>query len=136
MKVKDLVEELEKLDQETEIRINLTKGWRPIGTKSIELPIDPVFEQDTGKLSFYSIDVDTIFEYPEGTETLLYNPTKSEVKYVVNNGLEDEIEQLQMALLVKLREHTGNWASGEELIKQIDLLFEETIKSLKTKRLP
>lgn len=129
--VKDLIQELEKLDQEQEIRINLTKGWRPFGTKSIELPIEPTYEQDTGKLAFYTIDVDMIFEYPEGTETLLSNPSKSEVKYVVDGELEKEIEQLQMALLVKLRERQGNWKSGDELLEQVDLMFDEILKKLK-----
>jgi hypothetical protein len=139
MRVRDLLQELEKLDQDTEIRINLTKGWRPIATKSIEGPIEPVFDQEANKLAFYSIEVDTIFEYLEGSETLLYSPTKQEVKYIANNGvlekykdqLEEELEQVQMALLVKLREDKSNFVSGEELKQQIDLIFDEIIKKLK-----
>ncbi|MDQ0225782.1 hypothetical protein CHH83_18360 [Bacillus sp. 7586-K] len=63
MKVKALIEQLQKLDQETEVRISLRKGLRPIGTKPIK-SLEPVIDQDTNRLGFYVIDVNTEF----GTE--------------------------------------------------------------------
>ncbi|MGN7942268.1 hypothetical protein ACTJJ9_20670 [Metabacillus sp. 22489] len=63
MKVKALIEQLQKLDQETEVRISLRKGLRPIGTKPIK-SLEPVIDQDTNRLGFYAIDVNTEF----GTE--------------------------------------------------------------------
>jgi len=63
MKVKALIEQLQKLDQETEVCISLRKGFRPIGTKPIK-SLEPVIDQDTNLLGFYAIDVNTEF----GTE--------------------------------------------------------------------
>lgn len=61
MKVKELLEQLQGLDQETEVRISLRKGFRPIGTKPIK-SLEPVFDQDTNRLGFYVIDVNTKYE--------------------------------------------------------------------------
>ena len=58
MKVDELIHELKKLDQDTEIVISLRKKWRPYATKSIE-KIDKVIDQDTNKLGYYAIDIDT-----------------------------------------------------------------------------
>ncbi|MBS4202462.1 hypothetical protein KHA93_22935 [Bacillus sp. FJAT-49732] len=60
MKVKELIEQLQKLDQETEVLISLRKGLRPSGTKPIT-SLEPVIDQDTNKLGFYAIDVNTEF---------------------------------------------------------------------------
>lgn len=70
MKVKELIEELQRLDQETEIRISLRNGWRPITTKPIP-KLDKVFDQDDNCLSFYSFDVDTAIDYPESDEKII-----------------------------------------------------------------
>lgn len=68
MLVKDLIQALQELDQEKEIRISLRDGWRPIGTKPVEM-IDYTVDMDTNKVS-YSIDVDIHFENecPKGDE--------------------------------------------------------------------
>ncbi len=69
MKVKELIERLQGIDQETEVRISLRKGWRPIGTKPIN-SLEPVIDQDTNRLGFYAIDVDTEFGAEEESKSL------------------------------------------------------------------
>ncbi|WP_421663554.1 hypothetical protein [Lysinibacillus telephonicus] len=61
MLVKNLIQALQELDQEKEIRISLRNGWRPTGTKSVEM-IDYAVDMDTNKVSYF-IDVDIHFEY-------------------------------------------------------------------------
>lgn len=58
MKVNELIQELKKLDQDTEIVISLRKKWRPYAIKSIE-KIDEVIDQDKNKLGYYAIDIDS-----------------------------------------------------------------------------
>lgn len=70
VKVKELVKRLQQLDQETEIRISLRKGWRPHSTKTIQT-IDHVINQNTNRLGFYAIDVD--IKLPKGFEILKEN---------------------------------------------------------------
>lgn len=57
MKISELIERLQTLEQNSEIKISLLKdGYRPFcNMKEIE-DIDPVFDQDTGKLT-YTISV-------------------------------------------------------------------------------
>lgn len=64
MKVKELIKELQELNQETEICILLRKKYRPLGSKPITY-IHPYIDQDTNRLSTYAIDVDIEFEYSE-----------------------------------------------------------------------
>lgn len=80
MKVKELIEQVQGLDPEIEIRLCLRKGWRPYGTKKLT-PLEPVFDQDKNRLGFYSIDVDTEIEYPETKEKLIIPENESDVKY-------------------------------------------------------
>lgn len=80
MKVKDLIEQLQKLNQETEVCISLRKGYRPIGTKPIQ-SLEPVINQDTNQLNFYTIDVNTEIEYPETEENLIIPKNESDVEY-------------------------------------------------------
>jgi hypothetical protein len=57
LKIKDLKKKIEGLDDETDIFIALRKGYRPYGYMKDIKEIEPVFDQDSHKLS-YSIDVD------------------------------------------------------------------------------
>lgn len=70
MNVKELIEQLQKLDQEIEIRICLRNGWRPITTKPIP-KLDKVIDQDTNQLGYYGFDVDTSIEYPIHEEKII-----------------------------------------------------------------
>jgi len=70
VKVKELIEELQELDPNAEVRITLRKGWRPINTKPIP-KLEPVFDQDTNRLGFYAIDVEIKPDYPMPEEKII-----------------------------------------------------------------
>lgn len=57
MKVKELIQQLEKLDLEAEIMISVRKGWRPIGDMKRVDDIQSITDQDTAKVC-YAIFVD------------------------------------------------------------------------------
>lgn len=80
MKVKELIKQLQELDQETEVRISLRNGFRPTGTRPVK-SLEPIIDQDTNKLGFYAIDVNTEFTYPEIEEKLFVPENKSDVEY-------------------------------------------------------
>ncbi|SFB20044.1 hypothetical protein SAMN04488577_3874 [Bacillus sp. cl95] len=57
MKISELMERLKTLDQNSELKISLLKdGYRPFCDMKDIGEIDPVFDQDTGKLT-YTISV-------------------------------------------------------------------------------
>ncbi|WP_035099076.1 hypothetical protein [Anoxybacteroides tepidamans] len=62
MKVKELIEELQKLEQDAEVRINLLRGMRPLGTRPIQ-EISSCIDLDKNCI-LYVIDVDIEIEYP------------------------------------------------------------------------
>lgn len=66
MKVKELLKQLNELDQEAEIRVSLREGWRPKGTKSIKA-VDMVIDQDTN-IGFYCMDIDLKQEWSDKNE--------------------------------------------------------------------
>ncbi|WP_017435129.1 hypothetical protein [Saccharococcus caldoxylosilyticus] len=78
MKVKELIEKLQGLEQDVEVRINLLKGVRPFGTRPIK-EITPVIDQDTNRL-FYVIDVNVEIEYPTPEEKIIIPETDTEYK--------------------------------------------------------
>lgn len=80
MKIKELIQQLQELDENIEIRISLRKGWRPYMTKSISR-IDKVIDQDTNRIGFYAIDINTESEYPETKENLIIPEHKSDIEY-------------------------------------------------------
>jgi hypothetical protein len=67
MKVKELIEKLQGLEQDVEVRINLLRGMRPLGTRPIE-EITPVIDQDKNRLGFYVIVTNIEIEYPTAEE--------------------------------------------------------------------
>lgn len=79
MKVNELIQQLQGLDQNAEIRISLRKGWRPYMTKSIS-KIDTAIEQDTNQTSYF-IDINTETEYPETEENIIIPEDESDIEY-------------------------------------------------------
>lgn len=82
MKVKELIDHLQKLDQEAEVRISIRKGYRPYGFTRPLTPLEPVFDQDTNRVS-YSIDVNIIDheKYSETEEKLIIPENKTDEEY-------------------------------------------------------
>ena len=57
MKVKELIQQLEKLDLEAEIMVSVRKRWRPIGDMKRVEDIQSIIDQDTAQVC-YAISVD------------------------------------------------------------------------------
>lgn len=77
MKIKELIEQLETFNPESEIRLSLRKGMKPYGTKPLG-KIEPVFDQDSNRLAFYSVDVN--IEQPTG-EKIIIPENENDIEY-------------------------------------------------------